>query len=1345
MDKSYKNSGLFSDHYLSDKLPNIAVWQLEPSELVKAHDKIKTLYQTKKDELPNLSESALEERFIRPILRALGHVYEVQPTLTATAEGMKKPDYAFFENEEARGKAEKISGKEEFFKRSIAIGEAKPWERPLDKKLKSEKDPFEIQNPSLQMSRYLWLTGTKWGILTNGRLWRLYERETSKRIDIYYEIDLPALLEQGTAEDFKYFYLFFSKNAFIRDTEGLCFLDGVYQGSVDYREAVSEELKERIYQALRVLANGFLQNPANHLSEDSLQEIHDNSLILLYRLLFILYAEHRHLLPLDNPVYKDTYSLYAQKREIAGKIDTNAPLSQTMNHYHGKLKELFEVVNIGNEELGVPPYNGGLFDPLKHEFLEKYRVGDAYLASVIDLLSRTRDKAYVDYSSLEIRHLGSIYEGLLEYKLRIADEDMVAIKDKTEVWVSTSEVKGNPVVGDKVEYKKKNYRVLDAAPKGLLYLTTDRGERKATGSYYTPDYIVKYIVENTVGPLINEKKQLVYQKVQNLGKKVKESRGYNREQYEKQLREAENSLVDEVLSLKVLDPAMGSGHFLVEATDYIARALVGVLSGELFPEEETVKIVSEAKETAPTYGFETEDEEDIHWARREVIERCIFGVDLNPLAVELAKLSLWLSTVAKDRPLSFLDHHLRCGNSLIGVKVDDLSNLPEISKKKKKAKVASVQASLFEPIFKEKVNLMLRSFALLEKLPSDTVEQIREKEKYYEEFRRHVQRFKEIADIWTSTYFGNEVPYDGYVNLQMNLRAQEEEWERWRSAPWFENAVQIADDKEFFHWELEFPEIFFEGHQRKENPGFDVVMGNPPYGYLSNKIDRHYFKKTFSTAQGEIDFFILFYEKAFELTKKKGKGGFITPDTWLTLRSSEPLRKLATSTVNPIEFADLYKPFEDSKDTRCHIFLFGKQVNDAAFIKVSSTDNPPKSFSDIVSLQANEWKIKELARLVESGWPLYQNHTLRSIFGKMIASTLELKSIAKVKYGLRTGDNKRFVSDSPKEGSETKLLSGADLTRYFIDWNPKYLIGQESLPKSYFRSEIVNQNKVAIQYVRTNNTDPEARWLEAALSEFPCICLNSLSFILSDRVNSAFILSLVNSYLMNKFYRANYTDVNVKTMYLEQLPIPHISFVTTPKEREQGVEKAKVLYDAYLELGNRDEILNFVAALLERKHKPDPKLVEKSNSDPLNRDFQIPLGALWEQSDVVHDILAFLAEQMIEMNKEKQAETKGFLEWLEREIGAKIDDLTNKTKVKAYHEHSFDDLLDVLKQNRNKLKANLSSRDFQKNLETEFEKSLTKLTPLKSKIQSTDDLIDQIVYKLYGLTEEEIKIIEEKT
>jgi len=413
----YRNQRLFSDHYLKEILPQSGEWKsVDKQKLNEAFARIQSLCQKKCKIISFLKESQLEEEFIRPILRILGHIYAPHPSIDKVWEGAREPDYAFYHSEEAK--------KEASIGKAIAIGEVKRYGRALGKKLKGE-DPSEVQNPSLQMSRYLWLSEVRWGILTDGRFWRLYERETSKRIDIFYEIDLEGLLKKGNVEDFKYFYLFFCKEAFPE------FLQRVYDKSLDYAEKVGEELKENVYQALKILAEGFLKTPENNLTPENLKKIHDNSLVLLYRLLFTLYAEYRRLLPLEeNELYTDSYSLDSIKKEIRDKIDHNYPLSRAHTHYWDRLRELFGTINSGDPEIGVPFYNGGLFEPQKHAFLEEYRVADFYVAKVIDLLCRSKDKAFIDYSSLEARHLGSIYEGLLEYKIKIAQEALVATKKR---------------------------------------------------------------------------------------------------------------------------------------------------------------------------------------------------------------------------------------------------------------------------------------------------------------------------------------------------------------------------------------------------------------------------------------------------------------------------------------------------------------------------------------------------------------------------------------------------------------------------------------------------------------------------------------------------------------------------------------------------------------------------------------------------------------------------------------------------------------------------------------------------------------------------------------------------
>jgi len=175
---------------------------------------------------------------------------------------------------------------------------------------------------------------------------------------------------------------------------------------------------------------------------------------------------------------------------------------------------------------------------------------------------------------------------------------------------------------------------------------------------------------------------------------------------------------------------------------------------------------------------------------------------------------------------------------------------------------------------------------------------------------------------------------------------------------------------------------------------------------------------------------------------------------------------------------------------------------------------------------------------------------------------------------------------------------------------------------------------------------------------------------------------------------------------------------------------------------NEENLIQFIDQRLKKQHSPDPKLVKKHNADPLNKNFQIRKGELVEQSDVVHDLLAFLAKKMIEYNKEKNKEIKSFLGWLEREVGTKMEDLTGKTIIKKYHETTVDNLISILKKNKKKLQIDPSRRDFQDKLSGEFDKSLQKLIPLKTEIEITDRLIDQIVYKLYGLTEEEIRSVE---
>ena len=284
---------------------------------------------------------------------------------------------------------------------------------------------------------------------------------------------------------------------------------------------------------------------------------------------------------------------------------------------------------------------------------------------------------------------------------------------------------------------------------------------------------------------------------------------------------------------------------------------------------------------------------------------------------------------------------------------------------------------------------------------------------------------------------------------------------------------------------------------------------------------------------------------------------------------------------------------------------------------------------------------------------------------------------------------------------------------------------------------------IRIGYQRGSAIDNWRRII-ATIIEKGNFCSDTINYIVNPKQLDLFaILALLDSSLWEWRFRLTSTNNHVNAYEIDSMPILRISFATPKEEREKLVHEGKKFYKKYLENGDWNSLLFFIDHCLKKQHIPDPELVKKHNADPLNKDFQIREGELVEQSDVIHDLLAFLAEKMIEYNKEKNKETKSFLGWLEREVGIKVEDLTGKTIIKKYHETTGDNLIIILRKNKKKLHIDTSRRDFQDRLFTEFDKSLQKLIPLNHKIEITDHLIDQIVYKLYGLTEAEIKIVEE--
>jgi len=840
-----------------------------------------------------------------------------------------------------------------------------------------------------------------------------------------------------------------------------------------------------------------------------------------------------------------------------------------------------------------------------------------------------------------------------------------------------------------------------------------------------------------LGPVIEEKKKLVKERIQKLQEKFKRSRGYNREVFEKQLKQTGDEFIDEILKIKVLDPAMGSGHFLVEATDFLAHALIEALNSEVVFEPSQKEWLIKDKATGYVEG---KDEDEIRWARREVVERCIYGVDLNPLAVELAKLSLWLYTVAKGKPLNFLDHHLKCGNSLIGARIDDLTNLPK-PKKKKRAEIPAAQGVLFDisPIARD-LGPAVGNYILIEDKLSDSLKDIKDKEKIYRDINeKWIGKWRRVADLWTSSYFGVELDSNLYKALSDYLLGKSkrisEDWVK----DFADKASKIAEEKRFFHWELEFPEVFFDGHgKRLENPGFDVVIGNPPYlGIRTGRIsaeDTSFYVAFFQCSQGNWDICGVMAEQSLNLLNGSGNFGFILPERISTNRDFLPLRELFFRENGPRIYLYCGKAFPDPQ-VRAGVLIHSRIKRDKWISIGNLAPKEAKIYGNIPIDIITSFPDK----------PFNQTFTpaIVALLNKIKKISIELVNSVEITRGMECGKNDRNVKSSCDPGM-VPVISGEAIARYCLELQGLYIkLGM--LPENKYKNPKLFRTipKILVRFVACE--------LVACIDEVGIANFNTVyNVVLKDKkhYNIHTLLALVNSTLLSWWFKKIFSTEeelypHIQKYQLDQLPIHRVSFTTPKEEREKLSEEGKELYEKYLENSNWNSLLFFVGQRLKKQYNPDPELVKKHNADPLNKDFQIKEGELVEQSDVVHDILAFLAGKMIEYNKEKNKEIKSFLGWLEREVGAKVEDLTGKTKIKKYYEISVDDLINILKKNRRKLQIDPSRRDFQDKLSAEFDKNLQKLTPLKRKIEMTDRLIDQIVYKLYGLTEEEIKIVEE--
>jgi len=557
--------------------------------------------------------------------------------------------------------------------------------------------------------------------------------------------------------------------------------------------------------------------------------------------------------------------------------------------------------------------------------------------------------------------------------------------------------------------------------KGQYYLVFGGrdSKRKSSGSYYTPDYIVQHIVEDALGPLVRGECRPQPEPVTAELK----AKGW------KDIPGRTGPLgSDEILALKVLDPAMGSGHFLVAATEYLARAYRDARLAEgIRPDEGQA------------------DKEFIRH-KRIIAERCIYGVDLNEMAVELAKLSMWLFTMDPGRPLSFLDHHLTRGNSLVGSWLDDLGNLPSFDRfGRPRILPANGQGNLYVEQFKAVLPAILSDlFGILTK-ETLTTSDILDKKTHDRNIHSAKAPFKNVADLWAGAFFGDSAK--DYFALLANVGTA-------RS-----RAVTSAQTRPYFHWELEFPEVFFSRHGSPlDDSGFTAIIGNPPYvrvELLDNQ-DKDFLKCRYSTLVDRCDIYSGFIEQGLRLLSSAGRLSMIVSGQFMTADYGTPLKDLLWKGGSLQSILDLepLQVFEGSTTypiiLTCSKAQKGHLSAGSAMMFCSNTPEAKENeriFADV----AQAVKSIDTQTLQTSPWIWVKSLGFSIHPGMDEAAPTKIGDLCNISSSLKTG----------KDGILTAKVAGQSKHAWTVDWLGQRVEIQKVLWRPILRAEQVQKWLVA--------------------------------------------------------------------------------------------------------------------------------------------------------------------------------------------------------------------------------------------------------------------------------------------
>lgn len=987
--------GLFSTDFTSGSIAETADYQeIDQAYLAAFEAQLIDCFE----KFPHAStpnETQTEDDLIWPVLSLLGWQASLRQQNLSVKGRDHVPDGLLFADDSAKTQANSFGEEWRRYELGLAVVESKRWARPLDRQSGRRG---EETAPSTQMLRYLRrvddITSGKlrWGILTNGCQWRLYWQGARSISEQFFDFNLAALLnlpghdlglftpsDEERRHALKVFWLMFRREAFLPSTHStLSFHRRALDQARFYEERVAENLSKIVFNEVFpklciAVANAAPQAP--------LETVRHATLILLYRLLFILYAEDRSLLPVRDPRYDD-YGLRQRVRlDVKKRKDVNDTFSTKAARYWHIFADLCRALDEGDPSIGLPPYNGGLFSAEATPLLTQIHLHDAVMADVIDALSFERmegERRYINYRDLSVQQLGSIYERLLEHEM--TDQN------------------------------------------GTLTIMPNIFARKGSGSYYTPENLVGLVIHETIEPLIKRLTDTFNEKLANL--------------------QADNTLQDralgllktldpaeKVLELKICDPAMGSGHFLVSLVDYLADQIMTLMAeteaiassyeyvSPLTARIENIRNTITANAEERDWTVDSEQLDDRHIIRRMILKRCVYGVDKNPMAVELAKVSLWLHTFTVGAPLSFLDHHLRCGDSLFGLWVSSgiaqaakLGGELFLQKPIKDATKASSSMQVISSLTDAEISEAHRSKDIFEGV-QDKIAPLTAILSFFRALdwlnSKHKAEKTLIQDFLFGT-FGD--PLDIAVRCLMPHAASwnptaAERLKDERLSSLLQKVRTVVATERFLHWQVAFPDVWENWEQEQRSGGFDAVIGNPPWDRiklqqvewfagrkreiaLASKasdrkkmitalekandplLDDYQIAQAQSEAaariardggeypllsKGDINIYSLFVERALQLVKPEGMVGLVVPSGIASDKNAAPFFKGIATTgrlkaLYDFENKKVFFPDVHASFKFC-IFVAGKHPLAAparcAFYlhKVDELDDPQRCFT----------------------------------------------------------------------------------------------------------------------------------------------------------------------------------------------------------------------------------------------------------------------------------------------------------------------------------------------------------------------------------------------------------------